>query len=50
MVFSDTTNDSGIVQRARKMARLDSTQFPIANIVNSCNDRLDKIFNYGAWC
>lgn len=47
MVFSDTTNDTGIVQRARKMARLDATQFPTANIVNSCNDRLDKIFNYG---
>lgn len=47
MVFSDTINDTGIVQRARKMARLDATQFPTANIVNSCNDRLDKIFNYG---
>lgn len=47
MVFSDSINDTGIVQRARKMARLDATQFPTANIVNSCNDRLDKIFNYG---
>ena len=47
MQFSDTTNDTGIVQRARKMARCDATQFPTANIVNSCNDRLDKIFNYG---
>lgn len=47
MVFSDTTNNTGIAERARKIARLDSTQFPIANIVNSCNDRLDKIFNYG---
>lgn len=47
MVFSDTTNNTGIVQRARAMARCDATQYPTANIVNSCNDRLDKIFNYG---
>ena len=47
MVFSDSSGQTGIVERARKMARLDATQFPVANIVNSCNDRLDKIFNYG---
>ena len=47
MQFSNTVDNTGIVQRARKIARLDATQFPTVNIVNSCNDRLDKIFNYG---
>lgn len=47
MVFSDTTGDTGILQRARKMARVDSTQWPTVNVVNSVNDRLDKIINYG---
>lgn len=45
--FSDTTNNLGILQRARKMARVDSTQWETFNVVNSCNDWLNKIFTYG---
>jgi hypothetical protein len=47
MVFSDTTNYTGIVERARIIARVDATQWPTSRIVNSANDRLDKIMNYG---
>lgn len=49
MQFSDTTNNLGILQRARKMARVDSTQWETFNVVNSCNDWLNKIFTYGKW-
>lgn len=45
--FSDVTNNLGILQRARKMARVDSTQWETFNVVNSCNDWLNKIFTYG---
>jgi hypothetical protein len=45
--FSDTVNNLGILQRARKMARVDSTQWETFNVVNSCNDWLNKIFTYG---
>jgi hypothetical protein len=37
----------GIVQRARKRARVDSTQWPTENIANSCNDWLDFIVMAG---
>lgn len=37
----------GIVQRARKRARVDATQWPTENIANSCNDWLDAIIAYG---
>ena len=47
MQFSDTSNNTGILQRARKMARVDSTQWETFNVVNSCNDWLNKIFTYG---
>ena len=47
MVFSDSTNNTGIVERARIIARVDATQWPTARIVNSVNDRLDTILNYG---
>lgn len=47
MVFSDTSTQLGILQRARKLARVDSTQWATADVVGSCNDYLDKIFNYG---
>ena len=47
MVFSDVTGNTGILQRTRRMARVDATQWPTVNVVNSVNDRLDKIFNYG---
>lgn len=46
MQFSDTTNNTGILQRARKMMRVDSTQWETYNVVNSCNDWLNKIFTY----
>lgn len=47
IMFSDTSTNTGILQRARKMARVDATQWETANIVNSCNDWLNKIFTYG---
>lgn len=47
MVFSDSTNNTGIVERARIIARVDATQWPTSRIVNSANDRLDKIMSYG---
>lgn len=47
MVFSDTTNLTGIVERARIIARVDATQWPTSRIANSANDRLDKIMSYG---
>ncbi|MES2224139.1 MAG: hypothetical protein V4469_04380 [Patescibacteria group bacterium] len=37
----------GIVQRARKRARVDSVQWPIENVANSCNDWLDFIVQAG---
>lgn len=46
MVFSDTTNNLGIVQQARSMARVDSTQWPTYKIVNSCNNWLDFVTGY----
>lgn len=47
MQFSNSTDNTGIVERARIIARVDSNQWPTSNIVNSANDRLDKIMNYG---
>lgn len=47
MVFSDTVNNLGILQRARKMARVDSAQWDTYNVVNSCNDWLNRIFTRG---
>ena len=47
IVFSDTSTNLGIVQRVRKLMRVDATQWPTANIVNSCNDWLDTVINYG---
>lgn len=47
MQFSDTSTNTGILQRARKMARVDATQWETFNVVNSCNDWLNKIFTYG---
>lgn len=47
MIFSDTSTNLGILQRVRVMARVDSTQWPTANVVNSCNDWLNRIFTKG---
>jgi len=46
MVFSDITNNLGIVQQSRALARLDSTQFTTTRIVNSCNNYLDEVAGY----
>jgi len=47
MVFSDTTNNLGIVQQTRGLMRVDSTQYPTWKIVNSCNNWLDYVVSYG---
>lgn len=44
--FSDTTNNTGIVQQTRKFMSVDSTQWPTANIVNSCNNWHDFVTGY----
>lgn len=49
MVFSDSTNLSGIVEQARDIARVDSAQWSTNKITNSVNNWLDKIFTYGKW-
>ena len=46
-MFSDVTNNTGILQRTRITARVDANQWPTANVVNSCNDWLNKIFTKG---
>lgn len=47
MNFSDTSGNTGILQRARQMARVDANQWATSNVVNSCNDWLNKIFTKG---
>lgn len=47
MVFSDTVNNLGIVQQTRSILRVDSTQWPTYNIVNSSNNYLDYVISYG---
>jgi len=47
MQFSDTTNNTGIVQQTRDMARVDATQWATSKVVNSCNNWLDRIFTLG---
>lgn len=44
--FSETTNNTGIVQQTRYLMRVDSTQWPTAKIVNSCNNWLDFVAGY----
>lgn len=46
LAFSESSNNTGIVQQVRKIMRVDSTQWPTANIVNSCNNYLDMITGY----
>lgn len=46
MQFSDTTNNTGIVEQARSMMRVDATQWPTYKIVNSVNNYLDTITGY----
>lgn len=47
MVFSDTSTNLGILQQTRTFMRVDSTQWPTANVVNSCNNWLDYVISYG---
>lgn len=44
--FSDTVNNTGIVQQVRSFMRVDSTQWSTAKIVNSCNNWMDKLTGY----
>jgi len=46
MVFSDTTNNLGILQQTRSMMRVDATQWPTYKVVNSCNNWLDTVAGY----
>lgn len=46
MVFSDTTNNTGILQQVRVFARVDSTQWPTSNVVNSTNNWHDFVTGY----
>lgn len=46
MVFSDNVNKNGIVEQARDLMRVDSTQWATSKIANSCNNWLDKIAGY----
>lgn len=46
MVFSDTTNSTGIVEQTRSLMRVDATQWPTSRIVNSSNNWLDTITGY----
>ncbi len=46
MVFSDSALNQGIVEQARSIMRVDSTQWPVAKIVASVNNYLDTITGY----
>ena len=46
MVFSNTTDNTGILQQTRKFARVDDTQWHTVNVVNSVNNYLDKVTGY----
>lgn len=44
--FSESINNTGIVQQVRDMLRVDAIQLPTARIVNSCNNWLDMVAGY----
>ena len=44
--FSDSTNNSGIVEQTRDIMRVDSNQWSTQKITNSCNNWLDKLTGY----
>ena len=46
MVFSNTSTNQGMVEQARSFMRVDSTQYPIAKLVASANNWLDKVTGY----
>lgn len=47
MVFSDISNNLGILQQARLMGRVDANQWPTYKVVNSANNWLDFVMSYG---
>lgn len=44
--FSDSTNKTGITEQTRSIMRVDSTQWPTSNIVNSSNNWHDFVTGY----
>lgn len=46
MIFSDVSGNTGILQQTRKLMRVDSTQWPTINVVNSVNNYLDALAGY----
>ena len=46
MQFSDTVNNTGIVQQTRQLMRVDSSQWATSKIVNSVNNYLDTVAGY----
>jgi len=46
MVFSSSTDNTGIVEQVRALMRVDATQWPTSRIVNSCNNYLDTVGGY----
>lgn len=46
MVFSDVSGNTGIVQQARQLCRVDSTLWSTVNIVNSANNWHDTVTGY----
>ena len=47
MVFSDTVNNTGILEQSRIMARVDASQWPTVRVANSVNNWLDYVVSYG---
>lgn len=46
MEFSNTIDNTGIVEQTRALMRVDASQWPTARIVNSCNNWLDFVAGY----
>lgn len=46
LTFSNSTDNSGLVQQVRSFARVDANQWPTYKIMNSCNNYLDTIAGY----
>ena len=46
IAFSESTNNTGIVQQVRNLLRVDSSQWATSRIVNSCNNWLDFVTGY----
>lgn len=44
--FSDTVNNTGILQQARSLMRVDANQWPTVKVVNSSNHWLDFVTGY----